>query len=174
VAPVTSGGGMGWLPIAAVLAIVLAVVAVVAVLATRRRRQPHEPAPPGTGRVDEVPGGEGVALATVAPAENGAGGEEGAAAWKGEEGAAAGEARALIKSTMDRLAAFQEAQPDEALDLSPVTDKLDIAREMLGTGAADDALDFAREAGLEADRITAPNAHPESGKTAVKRRRVAR
>jgi hypothetical protein len=160
VAPVTSGGGMGWLPIAAILAIVLVVVAV-AVLAMRRK-QSQEPEPSGMGRVDEVPGGVGVALAPVPPAETGAG---------GEEGAAADEARRKIAATMDRLADYQEAHPDEVVDMSPVMEKIDIAREMLGTGAGDDALDFAKEAGAEADKIMAPKAPaPPAPRKVVKKR----
>ena len=138
-APVTSGG-FDWIPIVAAAIAVVAAVGVIAVVAARRRKRPQEPGM-GEGRVDAVPEGEDVALPPVPPAE--AGGDE---------------ARALINSTLDRLAEYQEAHPDEVVDMAPVMEKVDIAREMLGTGANDDALDFAKEASLEAENIMAPKA----------------
>ena len=142
VAPVTSSGGSSMLMLAAAAAAILAVVAVIAVLATRRRKQPQEPpGPSGTGRVDDVPGG--VALPPVPPAEAAAGGEE---------------AQRMIDSTVNRMAEYQEAHPETAVDFAAVTEKLNIARDMLRSGQGDDALDFAREADSEATAIMGPKA----------------
>jgi hypothetical protein len=87
------------------------------------------------------------------------------------------QARALIDSTVDRLADHQEANPEQVLDLSPVMEKLDMAREMLRTGEPGDALDFARQAKSEAARLLAtpaPMAPLAPSKVAVKRKRVHR
>jgi hypothetical protein len=71
---------------------------------------------------------------------------------------------------VDRLADYQEAHPEEVLDVAPVMEKLDIARDMLKSGDHDDALDFANEARAEADKMTAPKA-PK--KVAVKKKVAA-
>jgi hypothetical protein len=55
-------------------------------------------------------------------------------------------------------------------------EKIDIAREMLGTGANDDALDFAVEASAEAERILAPKAQgaPSAPKKVAVKKEVSR
>jgi hypothetical protein len=160
-----SGGGMDWLPLALALAAVVAIVAVVAVLAAKRRKKQQEPEPSGMGRVESVPEGEGIALPAVPPAEAGPKGP-------GEEGAAGGEeAQKMIDSTLDKLADYQEAHPEEALDVAPVMEKLDIARDMLRSGSNDDALDFAREAKAAVDGMTAPRA---PRKVVVKKKQASR
>jgi len=155
----TSGGG--WLPIAAAVAAAIAIVAVVAVVAARRRRTtngPEAPAgargsfePSGTGRVSSVPEGEGYALPAVPPAESGPGGP-------GEEAGADNEARRVIASALDRLADYQEAHPDDVIDVAHVMEKVELAREMLGAGANDDALDFAKDAEAAVVKMTTPAA----------------
>jgi hypothetical protein len=147
---VASSGNDDWIPVAAAAAAVFAIVAVVAVLAARRRRTTNGPDASEDARVSY----EGVALPPVPPAEAGAGGEE---------------ARRVIDATVDRLADYQEAHPEEVLDVAPVMEKLDIARDMLRSGEYGDALDFAREAGAEADKLTAP---PAPKKVAVKKKKA--
>jgi hypothetical protein len=77
------------------------------------------------------------------------------------------------------LADYQEAHPDEVVDVAPVMEKIELAREMLGTGAGDDALDFAKQASSDAERIMAPQAQGAPAaplaprKVAVKRKNVA-
>jgi hypothetical protein len=134
-----ASSGMDWIPIAVAVGAILAIVAVVAVLATRRRKKQEEPEPSSKGRVASVPEGEAVALTPVPPAEAGSQGED---------------AQRIIDSTLDKLADYQEAHPEEALDVAPVMEKLGIARDMLKSGSNDDALDFAREADAEANRLT--------------------
>jgi hypothetical protein len=168
-----SGGGIDWLPLAVAAAAVFAIVAVVAVLAAKRRKRQEEPEPSGMGRVESVPEGEGIALLSVPPAEAGpkGPGEEGAAGSE-DAGAAGGEeARRVIGSTVDKLADYQEAHPEVALDFTSVMEKLDIARDMLGTGENVDALDFAKDAEAEANRMMAPAA-PK--KVVVKKRMAIR
>ena len=157
---VTSSGS-SMLPIAAAAVAVLAIVAVVAVLAMRRRKRYQEPEPSGMGRVESIPEGEGTALPSVPPPETGSKGS-------GDE------ARAVIRSTVDDLADYQEAHPEEALDFSPVMEKLDIAREMLGSGEDDDALDFARDAQAAANTIMAPKAQgaPSAPKKVVVKKKT--
>ena len=62
----------------------------------------------------------------------------------------------MIESTVNKLADYQEAHPEEVLDVAPVMEKLDIARDMMKSGEHDDALTFAKEAEAEADKLTAP------------------
>jgi len=157
-----SSGDNGWLSMTAAAAAVFAIVAVVAVLAVRRRKRPEEPEPSGEGRVASVPEGEGIALPSVPPAEAGAGDEK--------TGAEGEEARNVIDSTVDKLADYQEAHPEDALDFTPVMEKLDIARDMLKSGENDDALDFAREAEAAADKMTAKEAPAAPKRTPVKRK----
>jgi hypothetical protein len=155
-----SGGGTDWFPLALALAAVIAIVAVVAVVAARRRKRQEEPEPSEESRIDSVPEGEDVALPIVPPAEAGMGGEE---------------AQAIIDSTLDKMADYQEAHPEEVLDVAPVMEKLDIARDMLRSGSNDDALDFAMEASAEADAIMAPKAPPAPAppkKVAIKKKKA--
>jgi hypothetical protein len=163
-----ASGSNNWLPLAAAVAAVFAIIAVMAVLAAKRRKRQEEPEPSEEGRISSVPEDEGMALPLVPPAEAGA----------GDEGthAESEEARRVIDSTLDRLAGYQEAHPEEAIDVAPVMEKIDIAREMLGTGANDDALDFARDASVEAERILAQNAPmaPAAPKKAVVKKKVSR
>jgi hypothetical protein len=151
-----AGGGNDWTMMAAAVAAAIAIVAVVAILAARRRKRPQEPEPSEEGRVSSVPEDETAALPPVPPAEAGPKGS-------GEE------AQKVIDSTVDKLADYQEAHPDEAVDVAPVMEKLDIARDMLKSGEYDDALDFAREAEAAVDRITVPAA-PK--KVAVKKKKA--
>jgi hypothetical protein len=124
--------GTDWLPIAAAVAAVFAIVAVVAIVAARRSRTPIGPEASAEARVPSVP-----------TAEAGSGGED---------------VQRIINSTLDKLADYQEAHPEEALDVAPVMEKLDIARDMLRSGEYDDALDFAMEASVAVDMIVAPKA----------------
>jgi hypothetical protein len=151
-----AGGGNDWILLAAAAVAVLAIVAVVAVLAARRRKRQEEPEPSEEGRIDSVPEGEGIALPPVPPAEAGpqASGEE---------------AERIIDSAVDKLANYQEAHPEEAVDVAPVMEKLDIARGFLKSGEYDDALDFARDAEAAVDKMTAPAA-PK--KVAVKKKKA--
>ena len=77
---------------------------------------------------------------------------------------------------MDRLADYQEAHIDEVVNVAPVMEMIDIAKDMLGTGESADALDFARKASEEAERIMAPKAPQEPSpprKAVVKKRAMA-
>jgi hypothetical protein len=150
-----ASGNNNWLPLAAAVAAVFAIVAVVAVLAARRRRTPNGPEASEDARVSY----EGVALPAVPPAEAGSGGED---------------VQRIIDSTLDKLADYQEAHPEEVLDVAPVMEKLDIARDMMKSGENDDALDFAIEAETEADKMTAPKAPLAPRKVVVKKKTVNR
>jgi hypothetical protein len=146
--------GTDWLPIAAAVAAAIAIVAIVAVMAAHRRRTTTGSEASAEARIPSLP--------AVPPAE---------------EWAADGEeARKVINSTLDRLAEYQETHPEEAMDVAPVMEKIDIAREMLGTGANDDALDFAREASVESERILAPKAPVahSAPKNALVKKKVSR
>jgi hypothetical protein len=140
-----AGEGFGWAMMAAAAAAVFTIVAVIAGVAARRRKRLEEPEPSGEGRLSSVPDGDTVALRPVPPAEDGPEGP-------GEE------ARAVIDSTVDILAGYQDVHPEEALDVAPVMEKLNIAREMLKSGEYDDALDFARAAEAAVNKMTAPAA----------------
>jgi hypothetical protein len=64
----------------------------------------------------------------------------------------------MIDSTVNRMAEYQEAHPETAVDFAAVTEKLNIAKDMLRSGQGDDALDFAREADSKATAIMGPKA----------------
>jgi len=66
------------------------------------------------------------------------------------------EAQKIIDSTVNRMAEYQEAHLDTAVDFTAVMEKIGIARDMLKAGNNDDALDFAREADSEAVAIMGP------------------
>jgi hypothetical protein len=151
-----ANAGIDWIPIAVAVGAVIAVVAVVAIVAAKRRKG-QEPELSEDGRIDSVPEGEGVALPPVPPAEAGSEGED---------------VQRTIDSTVDKLADYQEAHPEEVLDVAPIMEKLDIARDMLRSGSSDDALDFAIEAGTEADRMIAPR-EPVAPKKVVVKKKVA-
>jgi len=151
-----ASSGSSMLPVAAAAAAVFAIVAVVAVLAMRRRRTTAGPEASAEARGSSVHEGEDVALAPVPPPEAGEDGEQ---------------ARALIDSTVDRLAKHQEEHPEEALDVAPVMEKLDMARQMLRSGENDDALDFAKDAAAVVDMMLAPVA---TAKVAIKKKKVGR
>jgi hypothetical protein len=146
-----SSGNDNWLPLAAAIAAVFAVVAVVAVLAARRRRTTNGSEASAEARIPSLP--------EVPPAEAGSEGED---------------VQKRIDSTLDKLADYQEAHPEEALDVAPVMEKLDIARDMMRSGSNDDALDFAIEAGAAVDKMTAPKAPAAPKKVVVKKKAVNR
>jgi hypothetical protein len=161
--PVTvAGGGTGWLPIAAAAAAAFAIVAVVAVLAMGRKKRYQEPEPHGIRRIETIPGGEGVALPTLPPPESGTG---------EEAGGPGDEARAIIDSTVDMLSDYQEAHPEEALDVSDVMEKLDVARQYLKNGEDAKAQKFARKAQEAAGNIIVP---PPPKRVVVKKKTVSR
>ena len=74
----------------------------------------------------------------------------------------------MIESTVNKLSDYQEAHPEEALDVAPVMEKLAMAREMLKSGADDDALDFARAAEAEVKKLTDG---PAPARPSVKKKR---
>jgi hypothetical protein len=135
----------GMMVIGGAVAAVLALLVVVGVLVMTRRRKTKSPAPDKEAGATEPRDEEPVALPPVPPAE---------ASLQGQDE----EARKIIDTTVERLADYQEAHPEEALDVGPVMEKLDIAREFLKSGEYDDALDFAREAEAAVLAMTAPRA----------------
>jgi hypothetical protein len=138
---ITSGGN-NWMLIGGTVGALVAVLAVVGFLAaSRRRRRTGAPEPADDVEAAAIPERETVALPPVPPAET-------ALKEPGDE------AKRLIDSALDRLADYQEAHPDEALDVEPVMEKLDIARGFLKSKNDDDALDFARKADAEVNRLT--------------------
>jgi hypothetical protein len=149
-----ASSGTDWLPLAAAAAAVVAIVALVVIVAARRRRRPNGPEAPARARVSLE--GEDVALPPVPPAEAGPKGS-------GEE------AQKVIDSTVEKLADYQEAHPEESIDVAPVMEKLDIARDFLKSGENDDALDFANEAKAAVDKMTAPT---KPKRVAVKKKKV--
>ena len=122
-----------------------AILAIVGVLAARRKRKPEEQDALEAARVSSISEGETVALPPIPPAE----------AAQQEPGTGE-EAKKMIDSTQDRLSDYQEAHPDDALDVEPVMEKLDIARGFLSSGEYDDALAFAMEADAAVKKMTRP------------------
>ena len=136
---VTSAGS-NWPLMGGAAAALVAVLAIVGLLATRRRmRRTTEPAE--DVRAATIPRGKTVAIPTVPPAKP-------APEEPGDE------AKRMIDSAVERLAEYQEAHPDEDLDVEPVMDKLDIVRKFLKSGNDDDALVSARKAVAEVNRLT--------------------
>jgi hypothetical protein len=91
-----------------------------------------------------------------------------------EAGGPGDEARALIDSTVDMLSDYQEAHPEEALDVSDVMEKLDLARQYLKTGEDAKAQKFARKAQEAAEGMVAAGAPAAPKKVVVKRKAVNR
>jgi hypothetical protein len=144
---ITVAGGGDWTTLVGAAVAVMAVLGIVGVLAARRRRKPQEQDISDDARVSSVPDEETVALPPVPPAEA-AGHEEGA----GED------AKKIIDAAVDRLADFQEAHPEESLDVAPVMESIDTARGFLNSGEYDDALAFAMEVDAAVNRMTRPAA----------------
>jgi hypothetical protein len=111
---------------------------------------------------------ETVALPSLPPPESGP-------ERTGEEaGGPKDEARAIIDSTVDMLSDYQEAHPEEALDVSDVMEKLDVARQHLKTGEDALALKFAKKAREAAEGIVAAKAPAAPRKVVVKKKTVNR
>jgi hypothetical protein len=142
---ITVAGGGDWTVMAGAAVAVLAILAIVGVLAARRKRKPEEQDALEAARVSSISEGETVALPPIPPAE----------AAQQEPGTGE-EAKKMIDSTQDRLSDYQEAHPDDALDVEPVMEKLDIARGFLSSGEYDDALAFAMEADAAVKKMTRP------------------
>jgi hypothetical protein len=144
---ITVAGGGDWTMLVGAAVAVMAVLGIVGVLAARRRRKPQEQDISDDARVSSVPDEETVALPPVPPAEA-AGHEEGA----GEE------TEKMLDSALDRLADYQEAHPEESLDMAPVMESIDTARGFLKSGEYDDARAFAMEVDAAVNRMTRPAA----------------
>jgi len=124
---VQDNGWMVWAAVAVVCC--LAAVGVVAVL--RRRR---------TGAA-ALEGGAGAAAI-------------GAPAGMAHELSPEEEAKKVMDWTVERMADYQDAHPEEAPDMSPVLENLDLAREFLNNGDGADALQYAREAEAAVRKVT--------------------
>jgi hypothetical protein len=124
----------------------------------KRRKKPQEPETSEESRIASVPEDEGIALPSLPPPEM-------PAQEPGDE------AKAIIDATVERLSDYQEAHPEEAIDVADVVEKLDIARQYLKTGEDAKALKFARRAESEAYEMLAPAA---PRKVVVKKRTVNR
>jgi hypothetical protein len=68
------------------------------------------------------------------------------------------EARMMLDFAVERLADYQEGHPDDALDVAPVMEQMDIARGFLKSGEYDDALAFAIEVDAAVNKMTQPAA----------------
>jgi len=168
--PVTvAGSGTGWLPIAAAgAAAVIAIGAAVAVMALGKRKKRPRNGASDEGRIASLEDEDTVALPPLPPPESGS--EE-----PGEEAGGPGdEASDLIDSTVDILSDYQEAHPEEALDVSDVMEKLDLARQYLKTGEDAKARKFARKAQEAAEGMVAAEAPAAPKKVVVKRKAVNR
>jgi hypothetical protein len=144
---ITVAGSGDWTMMAGAAVAVVAVLAILGVLATRRRSKPAREEPSDGSRVSSIPEGDTVALPPVPPAEAAA-----------QDHGSDEDARMIIDSAVDRLSDYQEAHPEEALDVGPVMEKLDIARGFLESGEYEDALAFAMEADATVSKMTQPHA----------------
>jgi hypothetical protein len=140
---ITVAGGGDWALMAGAAVAVVAILAIVGVLAARRKRKPEEQDAMAAAMASSIPEGETVALPPVPPAE----------AARQEPGTGE-KAKKMIISTVDRLSDYQEAHPDEVLDVEPVMETLEIARGLLKSGEDDDALAFAMEAESAVAKLT--------------------
>jgi hypothetical protein len=120
----------GWMVGAA--AAVVACLAVVGAVAVLRRRR--------TGAAALEGGAQAAAIGASAGLAQGPPPEE--------------EAKKVMDWTVERMADYQEAHPEEALDMSPVLENLDLAREFLDNGDGADALQYAREAEAAVRKVT--------------------
>jgi hypothetical protein len=154
-----SVAGNDWTIVASGVAALVALLVLAGVLAIRRGRRTMEPPGAAQAVVSSGPEEETTALPTVPPPEA-----------SGPEPEAQNEANRIMGSAVEHLADYQEAHPEEALDVEPAMEKLDIARGFLKSGEYDDALAFAMEADAAVNNLT----HAASpSRVAVKKKKKA-